>query len=141
MQKRTAKKFLSKIRYLNSGGCLVSAYAFQQFCIKNGFEVPHLVALHYKSETKSIETNKKFIENKGSGKGQSAAHFGYSYGKQVYDSDGVIYTQKYDEKIRIPLELSKSFYETSMTNGGWNTMFNRGNIPVIAEKFGVDLSF
>ena len=135
-------KFLANIPGIHLGGCLVSAYAFQQYAKKIGEEVPVIVGLYHNDSSLSFRTNIEFIKNNGKGEASSAYHFVWKYKKRrgLFDADGK-YFDFVEKKIQIPLELSTLFYRTAMKCGPWNTVFNRSEIPRIEETLGVDLSY
>lgn len=139
-----ARNYLANIPDINRGGCLVSAYAFQQFCQKNGYKVPTIVALHSWEEsvlTRNIQINHKFIATDGRTQAANAAHFGWTYGATIMDAKKTVPLSNYKEKIFIPTHLMPKLYKETMVWGNWNPAFHRFWIPKIAEKLNVNLDF
>ena len=134
-------KFFSSIPNINSGGCLIAAYAF--FLHEKKWNRHHniqIVALD--KYQMSHRCNSRYIDGK-SDYAESAAHFGWTFdsGQNVYDCEGLVNQKPYKYKLCIPKVQTDDFCVNSLTNGCWNWMFRREkHIPQIEQYLNVDLS-
>jgi hypothetical protein len=136
---RNAVKFLSEIPFINSGGCLYSAYAIQQVCRNSGMRIPQLVSLNYNEEVKYYTQNKAFVEGDNA-KATSSAHFGWTFREAIRDSDGMVELWKYGATLKIPLQDSERFFRSAIIHGDWNPCFDRQvQVPKIEKELGVIL--
>lgn len=146
--KEKVLKYLEKIPYLNSGGCLVAAYSvFLAEEKDNNLDEIQLVALNFGSYSDPyIRKNLMYIKGKRK-KADSASHFGWTYdnGSTIFDSDGKVRTWRYSETkngvLVIPQNLTRPFAISSLNHGRWNQSFDRKKyVKLLSKKFDLDLS-
>lgn len=139
--KKDVMKFLANVPNINSGGCLIAAYALYLFLKKQGVKSNfQIVTLDNRWE--KIEPNWEFI-NGNSENAESAWHFGWTFngGRTIYDCDGRIADHSYLLKLVIPKELTEKFCQSALKSGNWNHWFVRKvEVPKIEEKLGINLN-
>lgn len=138
--------YLREIPDIDSGGCLVAAYAIYKFLIRNDLLPDSFVIVAASAASRPEQSH---TENTNFLKGISshavpANHFLYSLdgGLTLYDVYGINQRYQSDNWLRciIPKEHIDRFYDSAMACEKWNRHFKRHTwIPAINEKFGINV--
>lgn len=152
MQKQIATKeqidsFFEGIKEIpckNWGGCLVFCYVFYLWLLKHGYNTSSFQIVQYDSWSNNIPKNQAFIRGE-TNEAVSSSHFSWIYNGVEYDSDGICTWNRGAKAILNGLntkygDLVDSFCVTALTQGDWNTDFDRKDAAkVVKENLGIDL--
>lgn len=138
--------YLREIPDIDSGGCLVAAYAIYKFLIRNDLLPDSFVIVAASAASRpeqSHNTNTAFLEGTGS-HAYPAYHFLYSLdnGVTLYDIEGISQRYHSENWLRcvIPIKDIERFYDSAMTCEDWNRSFKRHTwIPAINQKFSINV--
>jgi hypothetical protein len=129
----------------NRGGCLMIAYTFYLYLIKNNLPTDTFRIKQYQNNhgDDDIDHNIKFI-NGLTDSAVSSAHYTWLY--NGVEMDGTIRKHKElavvtDTYIILPIKDFTLFCENALINGNWNWIFNRDeSIKIIKEHLDIDLT-
>lgn len=139
LTRKKALEYLSNIPYINSGGCLVSAYAMFLNERRNG---NHKVRIHAIDIEYALNRNIAFFNNTKE-LPISNRHYVWTYYKRgrFWDSNGVYKASRgFYKTLEIPEHLTDKFVELALQYGNWNKLFDRVNeIPKIESYFNIEI--
>ena len=141
MNYQEARKFLSTVKNINYGGCLLSAWAIYKFCKQNNFEIPAIYCLEKKLFISDHIINRSYLRTK-EGSPVSPSHVVWSFdGKTYYDAEEKVDMSEYPFILHLPEKEIDNFCKIALESGTWNKDFNRKKwLPEIEKNLGINLS-
>ena len=132
---KQAQKFLSKIPYINDGGCGISALALYRW-IKNNLEIGNTKFVFLYNEENRYLNNTRVLRDE-EGEAEAPDHCCLLYKGEFVDCDGDHIVSKYSW---IQMIDEEDFIKRALDNvGDWNSCFDRGEIKNIEDGLGIDL--
>lgn len=130
--------YLNSIRFINNGGCGISAYSMYLWLKKNGhIDANFKFVFCYNSYDEDYYVNNSNVLKNHSGNAIAPNHIVIYYNGEYLDSDGIknISTYKWVQHV------TEEWFVVNCINNiyTWNDCFNRSDIGEIETNLGISL--